>query len=110
MEKPPVMTYKMSTWLTNKTKFGSYIESLEEPLKSYFKEAVKNYKLDKLPTFYIPVDNFANQPIPEVITRTIDKRALIIDICHIYYYILETLGVFRLNQYQTRLLSDEFTV
>lgn len=110
MEKPPVMTYKMSTWLTNKTKFGSYIESLEEPLRSYFKEAVKNYKLDKLPTFYIPVDNFANQPIPEVITRTIDKRALIIDICHIYYYILETLGVFRLNQYQTRLLSDEFTV
>lgn len=103
---PPYDSLKITTTLVNKTKFNSYIESLDEPLRTFFIRAKEKYGLEKLSTFYLPKDIYSNKGIPPEIVGIIKLRKMVRDICAIFYHVLETIGVFMLNHRITKLASD----
>lgn len=109
MAAPPPYSYiKMTTNLDNKTAMNKWLDEMEDVelskrLRRYFEKHGK----DKWVSFYIPSEVFASQKLPKELISQVDIRSLIADICHNFYFILETLGIFRLNKNQTRLISDE---
>ena len=108
MAPPPYMVYKVNSAINNKTDMKNYLSTLDSTLANDISSFLKKNNKDLLTTFYVPIDLFANKPIPEEIIRIIDIRKMIVDISHTLYHILETLGVYRLNSNNTRLISDEF--
>lgn len=105
----PYLTYKINTNINNKTDMRKFIDSLEnKQLAKDIEDFFKTQKGDTLSTIYLPVDLFSDRPIPKEIISIVDKRKMLVDICHTLYYILETLGIFRLNKHMTRLLSDTY--
>lgn len=105
---PPYSFIKMTTKLETKTALKNWLDNMEDKelsrrLQTYFNKRQK----DKQVSFYVPSELFVNQKLPIELTEQVDIRSLIADICHNFYFILETLGVFRLNKNQTRLISDE---
>lgn len=108
MPEPPYQTYKVNTNISNKTDMKNYLANLENrELAKDIEEFFKTQKSSYITTLYVPCDLFTNKAIPKEITDYVDTRKMLVDICHTLYYILETLGVFRINKYFTRLLSDD---
>lgn len=105
-QEPPYLTYKVTLNIKNKTDMQNYLKTLPSTLASDIGEFLKGQKSDHMTTFYVPVDLFTNTPLPKEIVSIVDIRKMQVDIAHTLYYILGTLGVFMLNKYHTRLLSD----
>ena len=108
MPEPPYQTYKINTDIKNKTDMKNYLLSLEnKELAKDIENFFNKQKASFITTLYVPCDLFSNRALPKEITDRVDIRKMLVDICHTLYYILETLGIFRINKYFTRLLSDD---
>lgn len=110
MISPPPYSYiKLSTGLKNKTKMNEWLSNMEDKeLSSRISDWLRKTNREVMPSYLIPSELFAVKKLPIELVEQVDIRSLVSDVCHSFYFILETLGIFRLNKEQTRLISDEF--
>lgn len=107
-QEPPYSYVKLTTTLDSKTKMNTWLAEMKDrDLAFRMASYLKRTNRDKMVSFYVPAELFANKPLPQELIDVVDIRGLISDVCHSFYFILETLGIFRLNSKQTRLISDE---
>lgn len=106
---PPYSFVKISTDLTNKTKMNEWLEKMEDKeLSGRIRNWLTKTKRDTIVSFLIPMELFTVKKVPKELIERVDIRSLVADVCHCFYFVLETLGIFRLNKNKTRLISDEF--
>lgn len=106
---PPYSSVQVKTTLKNKTMTKQWLESMEDQeMAQRFRAWIDRSKSDVISTFNFPMELFTNQSIPKEVISIIDKRSLIVNVCHSLYFILETLGIYMLNEKITRLVSDEY--
>ena len=93
MEEPPYTVIKISLTIDNKTQLNKWVESIEDvELKNRLVNwIVENNKKD-LPTIYLPNSIIGKYGILSEIKNIIDTRKIILDVCSVYYIVLETLG------------------
>jgi hypothetical protein len=106
---PPYSFIKLTSVIDNKTKTKIWLDEMEDrELSERISKWLEKTNRDKITCFLVPTELFVNQKLPVELTNIVDSRALVSDVCSSFYFILETLGVFRLNKNQTKLISDEF--
>lgn len=105
----PYVSVKLNTDITSKAKLNDYLDSLGDcdvrhRLEKYLNEKEK----DELTTFYVPADvllNIKNIP-PEIIKGT-SFRKIVKQNLKSVYAVLESTGIYIMNDKITRLISDE---
>lgn len=105
---PPYTCVEVPTILHNKTAMKKWITEMEDKqLAARIEKWVSKQKSDTIGSFRLPMELFITKTMPQEIVDIIDIRSVIKTNCHNLYFILETLGIFYLNENVTRLVSDE---
>lgn len=100
---PPYSISHISTTLVNKTELAKFIaNSKDQETAKRLEVFMLKSRKDKLLTLQLPMD----LAIPFDILEIIDARSVVVNLCKIFYLILETLGYYRLNKNSTTLVSD----
>lgn len=108
MPSPPYMTIKVSGDLSSSIKTNQWLDSLKdkelvERVKVWMNKTGKN-QLGT--TFMLPEQIVVSSGIPEELLSIIDMRKIIIDSTKVFYIVLESLGIFMLNDKNNRLCID----
>jgi hypothetical protein len=107
--EPPYDTVKVSSVIENRTDLDKWIESIQDiELKSRMKGWIERTGQVRYSSFNLPVQVIRNTGIPLEISRIIDYKKIIIDLCSIFYVILETLGVYLYDNKVARLVSEYY--
>lgn len=103
----PYRAYKLSATTGNRNKLDEYLNSLEESgVKEGLKRVLETRK--ELNTFYIPVEVVEKDgKMPKEAVHAADIRTIIKQNLKSIYAVLETTGLYYLNEGITRLVSDE---
>lgn len=106
--EPPYTTVKLSVDLDTPSKTKAWLMGLEDKeLADRAQKWMDAYGKKHLgSTFMLPEQLIASKGIPAEILSSIGIRRMVLDCSRIFYLILETLGVFMLNDKITRLCSD----
>lgn len=107
-QEPPYNTIKVNVRLDKPTNTSEWLLSLQDKelanrALAYMKENEKNFLGG---TIYVPENIAVSQGIPKEIVDVASIRELIKGITNPFYIILETLGVYMLNDKITRLVMD----
>jgi hypothetical protein len=110
IQEPPYLTVKISTELNTPTNTKEWINSIQDKgIANRLEEWLdKSNRKTFGSTFMLPEQIISTNGIPEEILLAIDIRRIVLDCSRIYYIILETLGIFMLNNKSTRLCMDEY--
>lgn len=93
--KPPYSVIKIPTILGNKTDLKNWLDTIvDTDLKTKLAEWLKVFNKTSLPTMYISVDYVMSKGIPIELASIIDIRRITMDICNVFYMLLESLGYF----------------
>lgn len=107
MPEPAYGTRKVPVNVDTPTKLKSYLASLPE---GDFKIRMTNYLVKNEKTtigvFNFPSDILVSKGIPKEVFSIIDYTKLQLDICRIFYIILETLGYYAIGDKNKRLISN----
>ena len=104
---PPFSVVKVKTTLDNKARTQAWIQSIEDKeLAQRLLDYMGKSEREHFGAFLVPRELFATTALPMEIVEHVDKRSMVSDICVLFYFILETLGIFMSNKNQTKLLSD----
>lgn len=91
----PFDTIKIPTILDNNTALKAWIESIADPeIKAKLSNWIVINKKTSYPTIYLSTEVVNSIGIPSEIKSIIDTRRIIIDLCNIFYIILESLGIY----------------
>lgn len=106
MPDPPYATKKISITVDTPTKLKAWVEAIEDKeladrLRAYL--ARNNKRM--MSTVYLPTDILLVRGIPSEIEMVVDYDKIVIDLCGIYYVILEALGYYSLGDKVKRLIS-----
>jgi len=94
--KPPYICVKFNTVLTNITALREWIDSIENKrIQNKLSFFVEKYKKKQIPTIYLDIDIIVNHGVPKEIASAIDYRKVTLDMCKVFYIILETLGYYK---------------
>jgi hypothetical protein len=105
--EPPYSTIKVSTIIENRTDLKKWLDSIQDPtIKNKIENWISRTGKDSFGTFNLPTQVLKNTGIPIEITGIINYKKIIIDLCSIFYLILETLGVYLYDDKVARLASD----
>jgi hypothetical protein len=107
---PPYLSVKVNAELDSPAKVKEWLAHIEdkelvERVKSYMERADKKHLGT---TILLPEMVVSSKGIPEEIIAALDMRKIVLDLVKVFYLILESLGVYMLNDKMTRLVSDEF--
>lgn len=107
IQEPPYMSIKISAELSSPAKTKEWIASIADRELAARLEAwmVKTNKKHFGSTFMVPEQCLANG-IPEEILAVVGVRKIVLDTTRTFYLILESLGIYMLNNKTTRLVSD----
>lgn len=105
---PPYTAIKVSVdldkpFLVNQWLSAMQDKELAERMKAWIKRSGKK----GFTTMNLPAEVVAARGIPEEIFNMIDTRKIVLGMTTVFYIILETLGVYMLNNKTTRLCMDE---
>lgn len=102
----PYTAIKINTNLDSKTRFTEYLERLKDPALA---QRMRNFVTkEKLTTFYIPMEMVGSiGGLPREMIEGADIRSIIKQNLKSVYAVLETTGIYLLNNNITRLVSDE---
>lgn len=108
VQNPPYMTVKISTELDTAQKTKEWIaqfadRELAARLEAWMERTGKRHMGT---TFMLPEAIVSSRGIPEEILLAIDIRRMVLDTTSVFYIILETLGIYMLNDKMTRLCMD----
>lgn len=101
----PYTAIKVNAKTLNKAGITEWIETLEPEMKSAAEDYLKD--TTKLTTIYVPEECLGAQGIPKEIIQAADIRSIIKQNLKCVYAVLESLGLFIVNEKITRLISDE---
>lgn len=109
MAEPPYETVKVSSILDGKRDLDDWIASIQDPeLKSRMLGWVNKTGQIRYVGFNLPTQIIRSTGIPLEIASIIDYKKIVIDLCSIFYIILETLGVYMYDDHVARLISDYY--
>jgi hypothetical protein len=107
MPEPPYSTIKVSSIIENKTDLNNWLSKMQDPaIKSKIERWIARTGKDSFGTFNLPTQVLKNTGIPIEISSIINYKKIIIDLCSIFYLILETLGVYLYDDKVARLASE----
>lgn len=107
--EPPYQAIKVSVDLDNRTKVNAWLEQMEDKeLAMRIAHWVRTNNKTNITTFVLPLLNLQAQGVPVEIRNAINLRKLVRNISSPFYLILESLGLFILNDNTSRLVSDTF--
>lgn len=105
--EPPYSTIKVSSVIENQTDLNKWLASMQDPvIKSNIENWIKRTGKSSFGTFNLPTTVLKNTGIPIEIASIINYKKIIIDLCSIFYLILETLGIYLYDDKVARLASD----
>ena len=107
--EPPYDTVKVSSTIENPTDVTKWLEGIQDPeLKNRLDNWIKRTGQVRFSIFNLPVQIIKNSGIPIEISSIINYKKIIIDLCSIFYLILETLGVYMYDEKVARLVSEYY--
>ena len=106
---PPYPTIKVSSVIENPTDLKNWLNSIQDPaIRSNIENWIKRTGKSSFGTFNLPTQTLKNSGIPLEIVSIINYKKIIIDLCSIFYLILETLGVYLYDDKVARLASEYY--
>jgi hypothetical protein len=109
MAEPPYETVKVSSILDGKKDLDDWIASIQDPeLKARMLAWVNKTGQIRYVGFNLPTQIIRSTGIPLEISSIINYKKIVIDLCSIFYIILETLGVYMYDDHVARLISDYY--
>jgi hypothetical protein len=105
----PYVGVKMSVDLGSKSKLKEWIDSVEDPdIKAKLAKHFEDTNRDKLGNIVIPMERLQYiQGIPKEIQQAVDYRTVIKQNLKCVYEVLNSTGLYFMNDSITRLVSDE---
>lgn len=108
--EPPYQAIKVSVDLDNKTKINNWLDNIEDrELRMRLNHWIRSTGKTNLTTFVLPLTNLQATGVPMEIRNAVNLRKLVRNIVSPFYLVLESLGLFVLNDNTTRLVSDTYT-
>lgn len=105
----PYTAVKMSVDLKSKTKLAAYLETIEdETIRDRLRSFLESKGKNDLGNLYIPMERLQNLgDIPKEFKQAIDMRTVIKQNFKSVYAVLESTGLYFMNDSISRLVSDE---
>lgn len=105
--EPPYSTIKVSSIIENQTDINNWLATMQDPnIKANIENWIKRTGKSSFGTFNLPTTVLKNRGIPLEIASIINYKKIIIDLCSIFYLILETLGIYLYDDKVARLASE----
>lgn len=105
--EPPYSTIKVSSIIENQTDLNNWLATMQDPeIKAKLENWIARTGKSTFGTFNLPSQVLRNTGIPIEISSIINYKKIIIDLCSIFYLILETLGVYLYDDKVARLASE----
>lgn len=96
LEEPPYTCVKIATQLLNKTSLMEFISEIpDKDIQTRFLDFVTTYGKSRLPVIMISKAYINEKGMPQELIPAINPKKTILDICNIFYLILETLGYYK---------------
>lgn len=96
IEEPTYSTAKIPTILENPTKIKQWLETIQDRnIATLMGTWIIENKKQSINTFYISSNYLNAFGMPEEIKMVIDTKRIILDLCNVYYMLLESLGIFK---------------
>lgn len=106
-EPPPYSVAKVPMYLPNARSIKKWLDSIEDPvIKSRMIDFFAETKRKSLNTVYLPQQRLLVHGIPLELVPALDMRRVILDMCSVFYILLECLGVSMLDDRISQLISD----
>lgn len=106
----PFSALKMSVNIANQTELGIWLAEIKDrALADRLTEYLKREDRAKLTTVYLPLSIIEAKGIPTELLSIIGLRKLVTQIMSAFYLLLETLGIYMLNDKHTRLITDIYS-
>ena len=108
VENPPYYCIKIPTTLTNTTSMQEWFDVIrDESIKRRLVHFFKTNEKKTIPTLYLTKTYVQGRGIPEEIIPVIAVNRIVLDLCNVFYLVLETLGYYK---NPNRLVSDDYSV
>lgn len=96
LEEPPYGVAKIATTLSNPTAIKNWLENMQDrELAARMAAWLTRNKKTSFNTFYVSTNFLRGFGMPEEIKPAIDTKRIILDLCNIYYLIIESLGFYK---------------
>lgn len=107
--EPPYSAIKVNTTTTNRTSVDEWLELIEDKeLVGRVKAYLEKYGKKEITTLYVPDDVLPQlKRLPIEVVQAADVRSIIKQNLKSVYAVLESIGLFIVNDKITRLVSDE---
>ena len=103
---PPYSCIKIPTILENATSTRKWLDEMQDKeLATRAKKWFTSNNRTVIPTIYLSLEISKGNGIPLEIQAVIDVRRMVMDLCNIFYILLETLGFYRRDN---ELISDKY--
>lgn len=108
MPEPPYETSKISVTTDTPSRVKAWLAEMKDrELANRFKTYMERTGKTTITTFNLPKEILQSRGIPSEVRDIIDYEKITIDLCRIYYILLETLGYYALGGKVKRLVSSE---
>jgi len=105
--EPPYLVIKVPTILQGPSSTNAWMATLEDTqFIERFSTWMKTFNKKELPTIYLPLDYVKAFGIPDEIKKAVNTKRIILDLCRIYYILLEMIGFYKKEEL---LISDMIT-
>lgn len=109
MAEPPYETVKVSSTLDGQKDLDVWIQSIQDPeFKARLEFWIKKTGQIRYTGFNLPMQIIRSAGIPIEVSSIINYKKIVIDLCSIFYIILETLGVYMYDEHVARLVSEYY--
>jgi hypothetical protein len=105
VSEPPYRAVKISTVVGKKKEFSTWIATADKRISEPLLKFMKERKKDSFKQLLLPLEIVASG-IPKEFLSTLDLRSTVADISAGYYIVLEMLGFYFDNKFNTQLVSD----
>lgn len=107
--EPPYQSLNLSIEIRNKAKLEQWVDGMaDKDLGARMKEFVTREMGGSITTIRIPEQSISEKGIPEELLSVLDLRKLTTSIMLPFYIVLESLGIYFMNEKLTRIISDEW--
>lgn len=109
MAEPPYRTVKISCTVDKASDFKRWVNSIEdESIKTKLLAWATKTGQVRYVSFNLPMQAIRSFGIPAEIKMIIDYKKIVVDLCSIFYIILETLGFYTYGERTQKLVSDYY--
>lgn len=108
IQEPPYMSVKISADLSSPAKTKTWLSKIEdkEIVARIENWMVRNNKKHMGTAFMLPEQSIQLNGIPPEILAAMDMRKIVLDTTKVFYLVLETLGIYMINDKMSRLCMD----